>query len=112
MQDFLKFSTDALPERDRVAIWSDLFGRYIVKAQLRTVGSEVFSQQATLRQLGDLSLASTSCTGFYTRRTNLEIADGNDNLNFIVNVAGISEYHQLGRDTVVQSRGHSPVRRG
>ncbi|WP_051310699.1 AraC family transcriptional regulator [Bradyrhizobium sp. Cp5.3] len=104
MQSFLKFSTDALPERDRIAIWSDVFGRYIIRSQLRTVGSEAFSQHATLRQLGSLSLASTACSGFYTRRTSVEIADGNDNLNLIINLTGIAEYRQLGRETVVQAR--------
>jgi hypothetical protein len=30
MQQFLRFSTDDLPERDRVAVWSEVFGRYVL----------------------------------------------------------------------------------
>src|SRR5690349_13333706 len=104
MQHFLKFSTDVLPERDRVAIWSDVFGRYILKQQLKAAGSEVFSQHATLRQLPGLSLASTCCSGFHTRRGVQEVADGSDQLTLIVNVTGTSEYRQLGRETLLAAQ--------
>jgi AraC-like DNA-binding protein len=105
MQQHLRFSTDALPERDRIAIWTDLFGRYIVKAQLETIGGNGFSQNATLRSLPGLSLASMSCSSFRATRTSELIADGNDNLNLVINITGTAEYLQLGREALVSPRG-------
>jgi hypothetical protein len=32
MQQLLRFATDALSERDRLAIWREVFGRYVVTA--------------------------------------------------------------------------------
>jgi AraC-like DNA-binding protein len=103
MQQFLRFSTDNLPERDRVAIWSEVFGRYIIATKLEAVAGIPFSQNATLRSLPGLSLASMSCSGFRGSRTGDMLADGNDNLNIIINIAGTGEYRQLGREAVVSS---------
>jgi AraC-like DNA-binding protein len=102
MQQLLRFSTDALPERDRLAIWTDVFGRYIVKAQFEATGDNAFSQTATLRSLPGLSLASMSCSGFRASRNSELVADGNDNLNLVINIAGTSEHRQLGREALVR----------
>jgi AraC-like DNA-binding protein len=101
MQQLLRFSTDALPERDRIAIWAEVFGRYIVKAQVETIGGSAFSQNATLRSLPGLSLASMSCSGFRASRNSELVADGSDNLNLVINIAGSTEYRQLGREALV-----------
>ena len=99
----LRFSTDALPARDRLAIWREVFGRYVVAAQLEPVGDEVFSQTATLREVPGLSLGSFSSTGYQGLRTRKLIADGNDNLLLVINISGRSQYRQLGREAVVAS---------
>jgi AraC-like DNA-binding protein len=101
MQQLLRFSTDALPERDRISIWSEVFGRYVVKAQVETIGGNAFSQNATLRSLPGLSLASMSCSGFRASRNSELVADGSDNLNLVINIAGTTEYRQLGREALV-----------
>jgi AraC-like DNA-binding protein len=101
MQQLLRFSTDELPERDRIAIWREVFGRYIVTADIEPLGSDGFSQSATLRNLPELSLASMSSTGVRAVRAGQLIADGNDNLNLVVNMTGTTEYRQFGRETVI-----------
>jgi AraC-like DNA-binding protein len=103
MQQLLRFSTDALPERDRLAIWVEVFGRYIVKAQFEAVGGDAFSQTASLRSLPGLSLASLSGSGFRASRTGQLLADGDDNLNLVINIAGTAEYRQLGREALMSS---------
>jgi AraC-like DNA-binding protein len=103
MQQLLRFSTDALPERDRLAIWREVFGRYVVKVEIEPLGTDGFSQSATLRNLPGLSLASMSSTSIRAARTPQLIADGNDSLNLAVNIAGTTEYRQLGRETVIGS---------
>jgi hypothetical protein len=104
MHQHLRFSTDALPERDRLAIWSEVLSRYIVKVQVDRIGDAPYSQTATLRSLPGLSLASLSCTGFRVTRTKQLIADGNDTLDFVVNVAGTARYSQLGHETEVAAQ--------
>jgi AraC-like DNA-binding protein len=103
MQQPLRFSTDALPPRDRLAIWREVFGRYVAMVQLDPVGDGVFSQTATLRELPGLALGSFSTTGYQGLRTRNLIADGNDNLILVINVAGRSQFSQLGREAVVDS---------
>jgi AraC-binding-like domain len=103
MQQFLRFSTDDLPERDRVAVWSEVFGRYLLAHRLEAIGGVPFSQNATLRRLPGLSLALMVCSGFRGTRIGDMLADGNDNLNIIVNIAGTGEYQQLGRESLVNS---------
>ncbi len=101
MTGFLRFTTDALPERDRLAIWSETFGRHVVKMQFAPVGTEPYSQSAVLRTLPALSLVSASCTGFRATRTKELIADGNDDMVLVVNVTGTSQYSRMGRDTAL-----------
>jgi AraC-like DNA-binding protein len=101
MQQLLRFSTDALPERDRIAIWTEVLGRHIVKAQVETFGGDAFYQNATVRSLPGLSLLSSSSSGFRASRTSELIADGNDNLNLAICIAGTAEFRQLGREALV-----------
>ena len=103
MQQLLRFSTDALPERDRLAIWREVFGRYVVTAQLEPIGDGGCSQTATLRELPGLSLGSFSSTAYQGIRSRNLVADGNDNLLLVINVAGQSQFRQLGREAAVAS---------
>jgi AraC-like DNA-binding protein len=97
--ELLRFSTDALPERDRLAIWSDVFGRHVVKAQFEPIGGHRYSQTATVRSLPGLSLVTATCSGFRATRTRQLIGDGNDDLILVINTTGISQYRQLGHET-------------
>src|ERR1700730_988835 len=103
MQQLLRFSTDALPERDRFAIWREVFGRYVVTAQLEPIGDGGCSQTATLRELPGLSLGSFSSTAYQGIRSRNLVADGNDNLLLVITVAGQSQCRQLGREAAVTS---------
>ena len=91
MSGFQHFTTDALPERDRLAIWSEMFARYVAKMQFAPVGAQPYSQNAVLRKLPGLSLVSACCTGFRATRTRELIADGNDDMVLVVNVTGTSQ---------------------
>jgi AraC-like DNA-binding protein len=99
----MRFSTDALPERNRRAIWHEVFGRYVVTAQLKPVGDEVFSQTATLRELPGLSLGAFSSTAYQATRPRNLVGDGNDNLILVINIAGQSQFRQIGREALVAS---------
>jgi AraC-like DNA-binding protein len=99
--EVMHFSTDALPERDRVAVWRDVFGRHIVKAQFEEIPNVPFSHTATLRSLPGLSLILSTTEGFRAGRTRQTIADGDDDIILTVNVEGKAFASQLGREVSI-----------
>jgi AraC-like DNA-binding protein len=101
MQQFLRFSTDTLPERDRIAIWNEVYGRYILSARFDAIDGVPFAQSATLRSLPGLSLASMSCSAFRGWRTRSMLTDGDERLRIVINVAGTGKFQQLGREAVL-----------
>jgi AraC-like DNA-binding protein len=103
MQQLLRFSTDALPARDRLAIWREVFGRYVVTAQVEPIGDGAFSQTAPLRELPGLSLGSFSSTAYQAHRNKSLLVDGNDNLLLVINITGQLQFSQLGREALVGS---------
>jgi len=103
MQQLLRFSTDALPERDRLAIFCEEFGRHILTVQMDPVERDALSATATLRNLPGLSLASMNVSvGFRVARI---ISDGKDDLVLNVLIAGNGQYRQINRETFIASQG-------
>jgi AraC-like DNA-binding protein len=100
----MHFSTDALPERDRTAIWHDVFGRHIVKAQFEPIANARHFHEATLRSLPGLSIITSTCGGFRAERTRKIIAEGDDDLILTVNTEGTAYASQLGRETTIMAR--------
>jgi AraC-like DNA-binding protein len=101
MQQFFKFSTDALPSHDRIAIWNEVYGRYILSARFEAIAGIPFSQNATLRSLPGLSLASMSYSAFRGWRTRNMLTDGDERLRILINIAGTGKFEQLGREAVL-----------
>jgi AraC-like DNA-binding protein len=101
ISDVMHFSTDALPERDRTAIWHDVFGRHIVEAQFEPIANARYFHEATLRSLPGLSLITSTCGGFRAERTRKIVAEGDDDLIFTVNTEGTAYASQLGRETPI-----------
>src|SRR4051812_17328697 len=44
-----EFSTDTLPERDRVSIWREEFARGVVKMDVRQLDEEAFRSESRIR---------------------------------------------------------------
>jgi AraC-like DNA-binding protein len=102
--DVMHFSTDALPERDKIAIWQDIFGRHIVKAQFEPIENTGYFHAATLRSLPGLSLITSQCAGFRAERTRKMVAEGGDDLILTMNTQGTAHASQLGRETRFAAR--------
>jgi AraC-like DNA-binding protein len=102
--DIMHFSTDALPERDKMAIWQDIFGRHIVKAQFEPTENTGYFHAATLRSLPGLSLITSRCAGFRAERTRKMVAEGGDDLILTMNTQGTAHASQLGRETQFTAR--------
>jgi AraC-like DNA-binding protein len=95
-----RFSTEDLPERDRMAIWHEVFGRQIVKVQFDALPESRFFHTTTFRKMPGLSLASVACSGFNSERTRQLIGDdGSDDLVMVINTDGPAYASQFGRET-------------
>jgi AraC-like DNA-binding protein len=106
MQQLLRFSTDALPERDRLASFCEEFGRHVLAVQIDPVQRDTVSATATLRSLPGLSLASTNVSvGFRVARTRQLIGDGKDELLLNILIGGAGQYRQINRESEIASHG-------
>jgi AraC-like DNA-binding protein len=99
--EVFRFSTDDLPERDRMAIWHEVFGRQIIKVQWEALPDTRFSHTTTFRNMPGLSLAFGASSGFCAKRTRQLIGDGNDDLLLTINTGGFAYVSQLGREMQV-----------
>jgi AraC-like DNA-binding protein/regulator of extracellular matrix RemA (YlzA/DUF370 family) len=76
----LKFSTDDLPDRDRVAIWREEFARGVVKVDVQRLGEGPFRSESRIRILPDLKIWSSLVSSSELRRTRPHVADGDDSV--------------------------------
>jgi AraC-like DNA-binding protein len=96
-----RFSTDDLPERDRMAIWHEVFGRQIVKVLFEALPETSFFHTTTFRSMPGLSLAFVDCSGFHSERTRQLISDGSDDLILIINTRGRANASQFSREATL-----------
>jgi len=94
----MHFSTDNVPERDRVCYLRELFGSAIVKLDLEPLDRASFRQSCRLQVLPGLNIALGTTSGIVSRRTRALVADGNDDLIFTANLSGTSAISQLNAD--------------
>jgi AraC-like DNA-binding protein len=99
---WLRFSTDDLPERDRLAIWREAVARSVARLDVEPVGERFRSASAT-RLFGDLAISNLSITAVRSRRTRELVADGNDDVLFVLVSDGGAHGTQLGRDAVIDA---------
>ena len=79
-----RFSTDDLPERDRLPIWRETYGRSIVKLDLEPFGDGPLRIEGLIHTLPNLAIASLSSTPARVTRTKAQASDSNDDLVFVI----------------------------
>src|SRR5665213_4269810 len=97
-----RFSTDALPERDRLAIWCEEFGRQVARYEFEPLVHPVRASVSTHTAFG-LGLVSALHSSMRIVRTLETVSDGDDALVLQVSMTG-SVVSQRGRD-IETSRG-------
>jgi AraC-like DNA-binding protein len=95
-----RFSTDDIPERDRIAMWREHFGRSVAKADFIPVDGVPFRSVSSMRDLPDLKIWSCCISESEVHRTPSLVADGDDNLVFAIIKRGRSHSEQGGREAV------------
>jgi hypothetical protein len=97
----VRFSTADLPERDRVAMWREHYGRTIFRADVAPVCDASFRALVISRALPDLHLRYGALSAVRIARTHKFLADGNDDFALVINRAGRIAAGARGRGVVV-----------
>jgi AraC-like DNA-binding protein len=83
-----RFSTVDLPERDRIAMWRDLYEHTIFRAEVRPDCDASFHATVISRALPDLHLRYGILSPVSVTRTRAYLGDGNDDHVLVINQAG------------------------
>ncbi len=95
----LQFSSSELPERDRVSISREVFGRKVVHAEIEPNPDDPFYLHIAMRELPGLRTHVSTVSGLSFKRTHDLLSDGDDDFALLINMAGASAAAQLGRET-------------
>ena len=94
----IRFSTDTLPERDRLPYLREAFGRSIIGLDLEPLQGGPIKLTASVYAFDGLRAISTQSSGMAIRRTRPLLADGNDDLVLSINLSGVCLPSQVGRE--------------
>jgi AraC-like DNA-binding protein len=97
----LRLATEELPEKDRLAIWTEEFGRTIFKAEFKPVPGKPFFQTATLRRLPGLAMITGESSAMQFSRTRELIAGGGNDFLIQIYLEGIGQFSQCGREVTI-----------
>ncbi|MBB4378436.1 transcriptional regulator, AraC family [Bradyrhizobium sp. Rc3b] len=97
----LRLSTADIPERDRFAIWREVYGRLIHQVEIEPLDGEPFCADLTLRLLPGLGVASGPCSAANYRSTPQLIAQSTDSIGLPILLSGFGVIQQCGRETKI-----------
>jgi AraC-like DNA-binding protein len=110
--DIIRVSTDDLPERDRVAIIREQFGRSFFGIDLEPLPDVEFRSDVTIRPLAGASLSLNVGGGLHAWRTRELLADGRVDLVLILNLQRPSLVTQRGQEVVLHKQAATLVTLG
>jgi AraC-like DNA-binding protein len=94
----LRFSARGLPERMRIPMWREEFGRRIVHADIEPSSDVPFQVEARLQALQGLRTLSWQGSAMRFKRSQVNIVDGDDSIGIIVCSPSKSQLSQRGRE--------------
>lgn len=98
-----RFSTDALPDADRVGMFREVFGQKMLRLDMESLTDRQFHTHATVRSLPGLDAVWSASSPVRVSRTKQLLSDGSDNLVFQwADAAGYCRH--LGREFVLSPR--------
>lgn len=96
-----RFSTDSLPERDRVPVWRESFGRNVMGLDMEPAEEEPLHFEITRRYLGNIAAAASRTSGIRSNRTPELLADGNSDHVLVIPAHCKLVARQRGRELVL-----------
>ncbi len=91
-----QFSTRELPERMRIPLWRESFGRLIVHVDIEPLSDVPFRAEATLRSIPGLRTLAVRGSSMRFKRSQTSVADGDDSIGLIVCSPSRSRMSQRG----------------
>ena len=103
-EDFASFrlSTRALPERERIPIYREVFGRGLLHIEVEPLSDYPIHAEATLRALPGLRTVACIGSAMRLQRTRSTIADGDNSIGLVVNLGERGQVCQRGRDVALE----------
>ncbi|QOZ31810.1 helix-turn-helix domain-containing protein [Bradyrhizobium sp. CCBAU 53421] len=93
-----RFSTRDVPERIRIPLWREHFGRCIVHADIEPLSNIPIQADASLQAIQGLRMLALKGTSMRFERSRANLADGDDSVGVIFCAPGRSQLSQRGRD--------------
>jgi AraC-like DNA-binding protein len=93
----VRLSTDDLPERDRLPVWREFYGRLLFRTEMEPATDVAFHADVTVRGAPGLEAVSSTMSPGRLLRTPALAADGNDDVGLCVSSAG-GALVQFGRE--------------
>jgi AraC-like DNA-binding protein len=97
-QQGIRFSTDTLPERDRLPYLREVIGRSIIGMDLEPFQGRPLRWAASRHPFDGLLAISARTDGIVSRRTRPLLADGNDDFLLMINLSGVCLASQVRRE--------------
>ena len=94
-----------LPERDRLAIWREVYGRFIFNVDIEPVGDRAFEAEVALRRLPGVGVSSGWRTPADYQFGPRQLAMASDNVVLGIVLKGRARVTQLGRDLAIDQGG-------
>ncbi len=107
----VEFSTDELPEQDRIAIWREHYGQIMLRVDLEPARDTAFHACIRSFTLPGLQLMQASSSPVKISRAGRYLADGNDDILLAFNRAGPVVVGSGGREQILR-RGEAIVLSG
>jgi AraC-like DNA-binding protein len=98
----VRFSTGDLPAKDRIAIWREQYGRKTLKLDIEPISQKSFDCSVVKRALPGVQIMSTVMSPVRITRRREFLADGNDDLIFIINQSGTATVVSRKREVVLE----------
>ncbi|OAF09978.1 transcriptional regulator [Bradyrhizobium centrolobii] len=98
-----RFSTRELPERMRVPLWRETFGRGIVHADIEPLSNVPFQADATLQAIRGLRRLALKGSPMRFKRLQACIADGDDSIGVIACSSSRIQLSQRGQETELRA---------
>jgi AraC-like DNA-binding protein len=92
------FTTDELPESQRLSIWREEFARTLVRVEIEPLDDEPFRAKATLRAMPGFRMLSSSGTPTRLSRTPSMAAAGDDSIGIVISLDRTTTLSQNGHD--------------
>jgi AraC-like DNA-binding protein len=93
-----RFSTRELPERMRIPLWRENFGRGIVHVDIEPLLDVPFQAEARLQAIRGLRTLALTGSSMRFKRSQSSIVDGDDSIGIIVCSSGRSQLSQRGQE--------------